>query len=322
MQCLFLTQASAKIGLGHLMRCLALSQYMFENHIDATFLLDEETAKIARQRHDWTAKVIAHDYCVPVEEQINKFQVCVSGKPDWIIIDGYQFSQSFISAWQATGSKVAVFDDGINDNPLVADQLIVGKDYRLLRKEFWTIPKLSIPERQSLTVCMGGSDPMHITIPVLQKLENSNFSGPIRVVTGQAYPWLRELQQQIAKSHLAIQHIHAAQDMAAIWSNARLALSAAGGSQFELGVCETPSILVVVADNQKQATEQAQKEGWCEVVEYQSNADINKIVAMIEMLWRDEQKLEQMQRNLIGRYDVHGGDKLLDLLANTSEKNE
>ena len=46
-----------------------------------------------------------------------------------------------------------------------------------------------------------------------------------------------------------------------------LTVSAAGSSQFELACAGSPAILLVVADNQLDASLQAVQQGWCDVID-------------------------------------------------------
>ncbi len=339
MHCAFIVQASSQIGVGHLMRCMALAQCLDSLELEASFLLDQATSVIAKQRHDWCGQVVNHDYSQPLAQQIESVLDAWPTQPNWLIIDGYQFDQDFIDAWRKKGFKVVVFDDGgrvapeaeiviaASDREVNINQVEVfpirlnGNSYRLLREDFARIIPQPLDARHTLTICFGGSDPLGITLPLLIALEQNSFSGPIRVVTGSAFEQLDSLNVFISQSMLSIQHIHNAQDMADIWNNARLAVSAAGGSQFELAVCETPSILVTVAENQHRATHFAQTEGWCRVVDFCDSScasgqqKIEQLCTQIEMLWRDERQLEKMQFAVRGKYDAHGAERVIQVLS-------
>lgn len=339
MQCAFIVQASSQIGVGHLMRCLALAQCLHSLELEASFLLDQPTIAIAKQRHDWRGRIVNHDYSQSVEQQIESaFEACPA-QPDWLIIDGYQFNQDYIDAWRKKGFKVAVFDDGGLPVP-VAEVVIAAADentnieqgnglpirlsgnaYRLLREDFTRIIPQPLSNRNILTLCFGGSDPAWLTLPLLRALERQSFDGAIRVVTGSAFNHLGPLKTFVRDCSLSIQHIHNALDMADIWNTARLAVSAAGGSQFELAVCETPSLLVIVAENQRKATEHARMEGWCRSVDFcqlsneERLGNINDLVAQIDALWRDEHQLNKMQAAVRGKYDAQGAARVIQELS-------
>lgn len=335
MHCAFIVRASAQIGIGHLMRCMALAQALIKKGHTATFLLDQETEALAKSQQEWCGDIIYLDYDVAVEEQIS----CLCGKQtftaDWIVIDGYNFDRDYCLAWQNNEFKIALIDDDIHQPPFAVDLLInpstdktttddgipilSGSQYRMLRREFVATRPLPQLQRRFLTLSFGGSDPANITIPLLSTLDKLNIKAPVRVVTGQAYPYLRELAVLVEHCSLDVEHVHAAQNMAEIWSETKLAVSAAGGSQFELAVCATPSVLVVVADNQLQASERAAHEGWCLVADLstaqQRDSGLNNLGKKIVQLWNDDELLVKMHKSIAGQYDAHGSERIVDSLV-------
>jgi spore coat polysaccharide biosynthesis predicted glycosyltransferase SpsG len=117
------------------------------------------------------------------------------------------------------------------------------------------------------------------------------------VLTGAAYPHLLALNTFIKNSNLAIDHQHDCQDVAQLMGTARLAVSAAGASQFELLCCATPAVLVVLAENQQFASQQAKQQGWCKVIDYQqddSDLGLNHILQSAHSLWGQPQVLNDM----------------------------
>jgi UDP-2,4-diacetamido-2,4,6-trideoxy-beta-L-altropyranose hydrolase len=335
MHCAFIVRASAQSGMGHLMRCLALAQALVSEKHNATFMLDKQTYVMAMSREDWCGEVFDMDFCATLQIQIEAFkQQLGTTAVDWVIIDGYNFTQRYCRAWKDAGFRVALFDDGVHPPPHVVDLLInpsadknmsekipilAGQDYRLLRREFADVKTLPVDQRRFLTLAFGGSDPANITIPLLITLNNLKIDASIRVVTGEAYPFLDELEATMQACSLNIEHVHAVQNMADVWLSSRLVVSAAGGSQFELAVCATPSILAVVADNQLRATEKAVSEGWCEVADL--SGELNRasgVLALgqaIEQIWNDEHRLIAMQKSIIGKYDALGAKRIVGALS-------
>lgn len=327
----FVVRASADIGIGHLMRCMALAQAVLKKNHQVTFLLDYQTQEIAQSRSDWCGEVVTSDYHITVEEQISQL-VDKQFISDWIVIDGYAFGYDYCHAWQNAGYKVALFDDGVHHSPYGVDILInpstghaiaedgtpimCGYQYRLLREEFAAIKQQAVQQRQYLTLAFGGSDPANVTIPLLALLHKAEFNAPIRVITGPAYPYLEDLKIQLNKCSLKVEHIHASENMAEIWSETKLAVSAAGGSQFELAVCSTPSILVVVAKNQLQASANAAQEGWCVVADLiahsQRGRNLADLCNSILELWNDEQGLKEMYNSVRGKYDAMGAHRVVN----------
>ena len=104
--------------------------------------------------------------------------------------------------------------------------------------------------------------------------------------------------------------------MAPIWLDTRLAISAAGGSQFELAACATPSVLVVVADNQVASSENAAKEGWAKVHYFDSKnrEGINSIINDITTLWQNPKQISTMHELVRGQYDGLGSNRIVEYM--------
>ena len=103
--------------------------------------------------------------------------------------------------------------------------------------------------------------------------------------------------------------------MADLWCHSRLAIAAAGGSQFELVACETPSVLLMIAENQRNASEQAAEQGWCVVRQAIDNLDLPALAAQVSMLWADNAQLNNMSQAAADVAVTDGAWQLLNAIA-------
>lgn len=312
----FCTGGSQQSGIGHVMRCQALAQAAAEQGLNSIFIVNQAAQQFILQRHDWTGQlVLASDLQSDLINQV--LETADAHNAAAIVLDGYGFSEFFIQAVSVARAPLLLLDDirqpgyehadiicnpageswrqdYANANPQAL--LCLGDSYRLLRREFVVTQPLPLAQRFSLTINAGGSDPAGLTLPLLQALCHELPDAPFRVVTGPGYEAtaLSALADYIRASDCAIQHVHNCQDMADLWVNARLAVAAAGGSQFELAACQTPSVLLIVADNQRQASSQAVTQGWCEVFDATAALDWSVLAERVKTLWRDEAQLNTM----------------------------
>lgn len=335
---LFRVNANAEIGIGHVMRCLALAQALEQAGGASIFLLNSEAISLCRKRHDWTGRIveIPKDILNTQEESQWVVQQATQLSASFIVLDGYDFDESYRQILTASNLLQVCFDDNNQLPNLHADVVIngaanvtefdyersapkahkcLGDSYRVMRQEFLSLPELSWNQRHSMTITMGGSDPKHLTLPLLKALDSLAFAEPIRVVTGVAYPHLEALTRFIQGSQLCIQHIHDCQQIADVFCHSRLTLSAAGGSQFELMTCASPAILFVVADNQLNATEQAQQQGWCEAVDARNDASAVAWAQQSIALWNNEPKLRAMSDIAIQMADANGATRVAQVIA-------
>ncbi|MEP1447165.1 MAG: UDP-2,4-diacetamido-2,4,6-trideoxy-beta-L-altropyranose hydrolase [Paraglaciecola sp.] len=340
MKVVFRVDGEPSIGLGHMMRCLALAQGLKAKGHSLVFMISLTSkqfcfAKLAESAEIVTLPTMPKEHEPPwIMQQLKQLQA------DWLIIDGYEFGVKYRKELRSSRVNLALFDDNNNSGPLDVDMVIngaqnaealdyqataetaflaIGEPYQVLRQEFFKVDKDNWQNRDSLTLMFGGSDPANLTILVLQLLAQSSAKMPITVITGAAYTQLPELNKVIEDSTLHVTHLHDCQNMAEVMVHTKLAVSAAGGSQFELVACATPSLLVVVADNQKLASRASESQGWCVVMDSQA-ADEKQIVSRCLALFQDTEKLRLMHQKALQQLITNGALSITKVLEQLSDK--
>jgi UDP-2,4-diacetamido-2,4,6-trideoxy-beta-L-altropyranose hydrolase len=335
MRVAFRVEGQPEIGLGHVMRCLALAQSLVTNGHEVFFFMSQRSEFFCRNRADWVGEILSITESDKLLEVDWIVKYCAELKVNWLVLDGYQFDQNYRHTLQSADCKLAVFDDMNNSGALYADLVIngapnaamhnyqltaqnallaIGQDYQVLRQEFLQSGNKDWQERKHLTLMFGGSDPKKLTLNVLQSLQKLSSTIPITVITGAAYDGLQDLVDLIKTSALYITHLHDCQNMASVLVKTKLALSAAGGSQFELLACAVPSILVVVAENQQGASQDAANKGWCKVFNGDDlNADY--LAKQCISLWQQPELLGLMHQKALQFPVVDGAKNIVKLMS-------
>jgi UDP-2,4-diacetamido-2,4,6-trideoxy-beta-L-altropyranose hydrolase len=352
MQLFFRVEGNEHIGLGHLMRCFALSQAAQQAQIDVVFICNQSSKNFLLSRQQWHGDIVViddshweHSAAVDVTNERNKTDIefiaaCMSrcGSKTFfqyrqiLVLDGYQFDHCYQQALAAADICFAYLDDintflqnsqyhiaDIVINGAAAAQqlayeknapnsrLCLGPEYLLLRPEFIDLPVIPIADRHSLLICFGGGDAQNHTLRMLGALSQLNFHFPVTVITGAAYKWEKQLTENIQdgwldydnakhKISMPIHYIHDAQEMAEIMLHSRLSISAAGGTQFELMRCYTPSYLVVVADNQMPAATTSSQQGWCNAADWRQQVDYIGLAKQVVADYADTESLIVKQK--------------------------
>lgn len=337
----FRVAASVEDGLGHLMRCYALAQAAQELQIPVHFIVESSGADTLKARHDFHGTMeLCPDFPSQtaqghwLQKRLAELNAAV------LVVDGYRFSAELLLPVRKDDTLILVIDDGAGTLVPMADIVVnpaepedleqyqqrnanavfcIGENYRLMRQEFADIRMLPIDARHGIAIAMGGSDPNNLTIPLLQAMERANCQVPVRVISGNLYSHHHKLTELIGQLSFPVQHVHNCQNMADVWAHTQLAISAAGGSQFELGVCQTPSLLVVVAENQKTASYRAQTEGWCEVFDLSVDTNITQLcdhlIERAMTLCAQPSLLQAMSDAAYGRYDAMGCERILSVMS-------
>lgn len=262
------------MGVGHVMRCLALAQGWQTSGGTVTFLSAEMPGPVADRLHDEGIDIISvprpHPYVVDLE---TVRRIIKPSLPTWLVLDGYHFDTEYQRQLKALNSHLLAVDDLahldyyhadiiLNQN-LDADslayrcspetRLFLGPDYALLRREFWNWRAWSRPSvtaARRLLVTLGGSDPDNVTSTVVSALKKSGLDVKARVVVGAGNPHFQELQSVAASPGLTVELACNVTNMPDLMAQADLAIAAAGSTTWELCLMGLPQILITLADNQ------------------------------------------------------------------------
>ena len=202
-------------------------------------------------------------------------------QPDWLVVDHYALDQRWETALRPHYQKLMVIDD-LADRPhqcdLLLDQnlgrqpqdyanlvpaqckVLTGPQYALLRPEFAALRAYSLQRRQqpvlkNLLITMGGVDQPNATGKVLEALKGCTLPQDCRisVVMGLQAPWLQQVRAQAQDMPWPTEVLVNISDMAQRMADSDLAIGAAGSTSWERCCLGLPALMVVSADNQRDA---------------------------------------------------------------------
>ncbi|MHC6224577.1 UDP-2,4-diacetamido-2,4,6-trideoxy-beta-L-altropyranose hydrolase [Pseudomonas sp. X10] len=212
-------------------------------------------------------------------------QVChriiESFRPDWLVVDHYALDLRWEEAVMPPHCRLLVIDD-LADRPHRCDVLLdqnLGKkvdDYRpwvpddcmiltgpfnaLLRSEFAALRGESLSRRSGrplheVLIALGGVDQYNHTGAILEALKSCELPGNIRftVVLGATAPHLQAVREMAISCPWSVEVLCGISDMAERMASADLAIGAGGGTTWERCCLGLPTLLVILAENQKPA---------------------------------------------------------------------
>lgn len=214
--------------------------------------------------------------------QTDAHQTCAilpSLESDWLVVDHYALDQRWERQVRFHCKKLMVIDD-LADRPHCADLLLdqnlgrrhqdydglvapicdvlAGPDFALLRAEFSALREGSIarranPQLKHILVTMGGVDLANGTASVLAALAGCALARDchITVVMGATAPWLDQVRECAASMPWPTKVLVDIADMAGRMAVSDLAIGAGGSTSWERCCLGLPTLLVVVADNQR-----------------------------------------------------------------------
>jgi len=285
-QSLFIrADASAAIGTGHIMRCLALAQAWQDQGGKVTFIGHCESHALRQilldEGMDFITIEKPHPDSSDLEQTLGALSAIhpSSSKKDWLVIDGYHFDAAYQKKIKDAGYKLLWIDDYGHADHYYADivlnqnvsadetfyihrepytRLLLGARYCMLRREFrqWQGWQRETPDTaKKILVTLGGGDPDNVTLKVMQALKQVNMPDlEAKIVVGPTNPNLHTLQQEVS-DNANLQIITNATNMPELMAWADLAVSAGGSTCWEMALLGLPNIIIFFADNQRPIAE-------------------------------------------------------------------
>jgi len=260
-------------------------------------------------------------------------------KPDWLIVDHYAIDKLWEKKLRPYAEKIMVIDDLADrhhDCDLLLDQnmyyemetrydklvpnackKLVGPKYALLRPEF-AIARKSLRQRDGqvkrVLVFFGGVDQFNETekaLNALVKMDNRQFD--VDVVVGSANP--NKLQIQIICATHAGFNYHCQIDyLARLMADADLAIGAGGVATWERCAVGLPSIVIAVANNQKELAKTGALHGLLFYLGEANNASSDRLLHVLKFCQYSYDTLRFYSDNCLSAVDGKGTKRVVNYL--------
>ncbi|WP_084809038.1 UDP-2,4-diacetamido-2,4,6-trideoxy-beta-L-altropyranose hydrolase [Bradyrhizobium sp. NAS80.1] len=271
----FRADADPFIGGGHVMRCLTLATEMQQRGAEVIFVCSTGTAN--------TVPALARSGTAWLEaDQRDWNEALVDGKLagtpiDLIVVDSYRLGEPFEHALRQYACPILVIEDAPtrrHDCDILVDmtlnrspqdytglvprhcRVLAGASYTLLRNAFGELRAASLARRTaaseltSLLISLGLTDIGGQTATIARSLAASGNISRIVVVTGPTSPSFDEIMALQKESARIEVHVDPP-EIAELMASTDIAVGTPGTSSWERCCLGLPSILFVVADNQR-----------------------------------------------------------------------
>jgi UDP-2,4-diacetamido-2,4,6-trideoxy-beta-L-altropyranose hydrolase len=263
-----------------------------------------------------------------------------------VVVDGYQFGAAYQQAIKDSGLPLLVLDDFGHADHYYADlvlnqnsraheshyrsrepytHLLLGPQYVLLRDEFrpWGDWQRRIPDvARRVLVSLGGADPKNVTLKVVQALRQVQVESlEAVIVVGASNPHTdtlqfaaRRLRSDTRSSRVRTRIESNVTSMATLMAWADLAVSAEGSTCWELLYLGLPSIVLVLADNQKGIARELAAKGAILNMGSHETATEHDIATVLGRLAMDPKRRRAMSERGRRLLDGHGADRVARIL--------
>lgn len=340
---LFRADGNARIGAGHVMRCLALGMAAKQLGVQCKYITADDSFKNIIVRYGFENMILHTDYTDMECELLQMGSLIEQFHPDAVVVDSYYVTEEYLKALKKKVT-LAYIDDikkfvypvdylinynagaiklnyatWYKENDVAQPRLLLGERYVPLRREFQNIvtkePKRVVSD---IFFSAGGADPERVALQFTKEVLRCEQFAKYRfhLVLGSFEPDIEEIKK-ISNSFKQIVLHQNVQEMSKLMQQCDIAVSAAGSTLYELCACGIPTITYVLADNQILGeTSLCQKEIMKSAGDIRSKEDFwRNLMELITQLCDDLQERRRMRNTAMREIDGNGARRVVECIA-------
>lgn len=265
---------NAKIGAGHLMRCLTIAEEVAVRQGSGETICfvcaDGESAALAGQQ-GFRSRVLGTDYR-DMESELGLWQK-IATERSVILVDSYYVTDRYLNALRQYGQVVLIDDLGTHRYPVDCvinynvsasaaayqelyqkepARLLIGSSYVPLRGQFLKARWMQETEVGHVLITTGGGDIGNIGGRILDRIYREDLA--FHLIMGRFNPHFQKMKER-EKDDANLWIHHDVKDMAELMQRCDVALTAGGSTVYELAAVGVPFICFSYAENQEALVE-------------------------------------------------------------------
>ncbi len=318
------SDADRAVGAGHVMRGLALAQAWQDQGGCVLHLGALRLPGLAERLDAAGVRRAGPDDAADARETA---RIARSSGAAWVAIDGYGFDAGFQESVADAGARTLILDDTAHLPSYRADlllnpnlhataamyvrktraRLLLGTRFTLLRREFWADPAETAEVPGTVTrvlVTLGGSGAVApLTSRVVDAVLQACPDAGLTVIGGA----VEGLGERVGNRVRALRD---ATGVADLMRGTQLAISAAGGTCWELARCGVPMIVIALADNQRPVGRSLGEGGAALDLGWHEGLTLERLRAEVADLARDPRRRREMAWRAGSLVDAEGGRRV------------
>jgi UDP-2,4-diacetamido-2,4,6-trideoxy-beta-L-altropyranose hydrolase len=339
--------ATAKIGTGHIMRCIALAQGWRERGGVVTFISRCESEPLKQRIQGEGFSMLPLDRVCPdpsdLKNTLSILKKDITDQKKWLVFDGYHFTPDYQKAIRDAGIHLLVIDDMnhlphyhadilLNQNIHAPDlkykcdadtTLLLGTRYVLLRREFLKYRDFNrqIPDRaKNILVTLGGADPDNVTLKVIEALKLLDAPDiSVRIIIGPANYHQESLRKALTTTLFDTELLVNPPNMPEHMAWADMAVSGGGSTCWELALFELPNIILYCAENQRPIAEKLHEKEIAWNLGGHTDLSSKSIAAAIDKMINNKDTRAKMVSKATGQIDGQGAARVCQAIEEVNE---
>jgi UDP-2,4-diacetamido-2,4,6-trideoxy-beta-L-altropyranose hydrolase len=324
------------------MRCLTLADALTRCGWTCSFACNQEaprTVPALRDSGHVVNELLPEEACDPAAVRRTN-----GAGVDLLVIDSYGLDATYESGCRPWARRILVIDD-LADRPhdadLLLDQtlgrsesayrklvpercsLLLGTPYALLRPQFAKAREHVLQNRRNrrgvgrILISLGATDPDNVTGKVVAAIASQDRAVKVNVIVGASSAHVVPLERLVKSLPTgSTMTVNPSVDaMIDLVGNADLAIGAGGVSAWERCCLGLPSLLLVLADNQKDNVQALVNAGAaCGVTADGNDLDCAGVAVALETIQQDADRLAEMSSAAARVCDGRGAERVVEAL--------
>lgn len=324
----FRTDGGKKIGLGHIMRCIALAKEFRSREYEILFIVNkDDTVKSLLLHHSFRyIEIIENEY-----ETSELSLILKTENAKVIILDTFRANQEYTAQLrECIPHSFIVLLDNLREGKGACNLLIngsvyakdfyneylndksylLGAKYSILREEYRTNNRKNIKDNvEKILITMGGTDVNHLT-PKIIKLLNHVSAYEIQVLVGKGFDNRKEIELA-SNNDSRVKLIVDETNIKPYIEDSDFVISAGGTTIYELAATGTPSIIFLQAENQRLPATVMSENNCMISLDYYIDADEQKYLKIIKEVIKNKNCRLTMSKNLQSLIDGKGPQRIV-----------
>ncbi len=333
---------SQEIGLGHVVRCMALAEELRDSHgCSVTFATVKSGVG--------TRMIIEAGY--PVESKPTGLEeghwlndLIADLTPNTIVMDfRTDLDRKWIRKWRESGVLIVDIDDP-TDRRLEADllfyppvpqvmrmswerfegELFSGWEWVILRRQFARkkARKMKPGDTPVILITMGGSDPKGTTLKTARALDSVRSPFKALFVVGSAYQDGMTLDDLLGTVKYPFEVKRDVGDMAAVMAEAEMAVASFGVTAYELAVMGVPAMYLCLTEDHFNHAQVFADAGIAVNLGLHDTVTEKNIQKEVEELLTDRSRLNMMGARAHSLTDGQGVERIAEIVCSESVSND
>jgi len=329
----FRADASADIGIGHLIRCLALAEELKNKGHSCFFVTKIENKELINKIEKNHVHVQIDPNANLDEDKQILLKFSNENKIDWIITDHYEINSDYVQELKENKYNVLSIDDNAlihYHSDIVLNQNIGSEELRYSSEKYTKFllePKYALIRNQLLVrdkktkrsavkkilIMLGGADEDNITLQITQSLKSID-NVEFLVIIGPLNPHYNKLKKYAESEKLNIRLIKSPENMADLYLESDIAISAGGSSCYELSYFGIPNIIITLAENQLKGAKELDKQKIGIQLGNKQGIDTEQLEKKVKELIKDDSLRKMMSENGKKLVDGKGKERIVSVM--------